>query len=178
MVTIIEGIDRVGKSTLANKIAEETGQKIIKYNDWLFMRNEEKDTNNEAEKSSMMLQIIKQFDLNCIIDRLYISDYVYGKMERNYEEKGAENCLDNLYALNALLSTMKNEVIFIIPNDIKEVEDCAAEHGRDLIRHNLLFMKAYEKCKLSNLNVKKIPCKINPENVDEIYEQFVKGVDK
>ena len=30
MVTIIEGIDRVGKSTLAKKIAEETGQKIIK----------------------------------------------------------------------------------------------------------------------------------------------------
>ena len=36
----------------------------------------------------------------------------------------------------------------------------------------------YEKCKLSNLNVKKIPCRVNPENVDEIYEQFVKGVDR
>ena len=174
MVTIIEGIDRVGKSTLAKKIAEETGQKIIKYDDWLFMKNEDKDTNNEAEKSSMMLQIIKQFDLNCIIDRLYISDYVYGKVERKYEE----NCLDNLYALNALLSTMENEVIFIIPEDVKEVGKCAAEHGKDLFWHNLLFMKVYEKCKLSNLNVKKIPCRVNPENVDEIYEQFVKGVDR
>ena len=80
------------------------------------MKNEDKDTDNEAEKSSMMLQIIKQFDLNCIIDRLYISDYVYGKTERKY----AENCLDNLYALNALLSTMENEVIFIIPEDVTD----------------------------------------------------------
>ena len=174
MVTIIEGIDRVGKSTLAKKIAEETGQKTIKYNNWLFMKNEDKDTNNEAEKSSMMLQIIKQFDLNCIIDRLYISDYVYGKIERKYEE----NCLDNLYALNALLSTMENEVIFIIPEDSKEIADCEIEHKSGLFFHNMLFLDVYEKCKFSNLNVKKIPCKINLENVDEIYEQFVKGVGK
>lgn len=175
MVTIIEGIDRVGKSTLAKKIAEETGQKIIKYDDWLFMNNKDKDTDNEAEKSSMMLQMIKQFDLDCIIDRLYVSDYVYGKVERDYKE----NSLDNLYSLNILLSTMENEVIFIIPEDRKELRDCSTEHGKDLFFHNIFFKNAYKKCKL-NLNVKLVPCKVNPENVDEVYEKFIasKGVDR
>lgn len=75
MVIIIEGPDGSGKTTLANKIAKQTGYILLH-------RTQPK---SEEEKKNMMteyLQVIKA-GKNVVMDRCWYSEMVYGPVMRD-----------------------------------------------------------------------------------------------
>lgn len=75
MIIIIEGADGAGKTTLAQKIKDQTG--------YLMMHRTQPKT--EEDKKRMMdeyMQVIKA-GKNCIFDRSWYSEMVYGPVMRD-----------------------------------------------------------------------------------------------
>ena len=75
MIIIIEGPDGAGKTTLANKIKDQTG----------FMLLHRTQPKTEEDKQRMMdeyVQVIKA-GKNCILDRSWYSEMVYGPVMRD-----------------------------------------------------------------------------------------------
>lgn len=75
MIFIIEGPDGSGKSTLAAKIAEQTGYTLLH-------RTQPK---NDEDKKRMMAEYLDIINsgVNCIFDRSWYSEMVYGPVMRD-----------------------------------------------------------------------------------------------
>ena len=87
MLIIVEGIDRVGKTTLCNMLKDKLGFKIYKHKNNNFNYSK-MDNDNETDKMLQLLDLYEQIgsDVNIVFDRFHWSDFVYGKIERNYNE--------------------------------------------------------------------------------------------
>lgn len=97
MIIIIEGPDGAGKTTLANKISEQTG----------FMLLHRTQPKTEEDKKRMMdeyVQVIKA-NKNCIMDRCWYSEMVYGPIMRDASVISFVQMyeLENLLARNGAL---------------------------------------------------------------------------
>ena len=143
MIIIVEGIDRVGKTTLCNKLSEEFGitihkyKGIIKYND---MNNSE-----ETDKTLGLIQLIKETNSDIIFDRTYFSDFVYGVLERNYDIDKAKHNFD---MIDVVLSEMEDVfLIYVLPTDI---DSSSQQHGRDLLEYNDEFLYLFKKSNIKN----------------------------
>lgn len=149
MVIILEGIDRVGKTTLAAKIAEEINGKIFKaerVEGMLCTVNE----NNAISYGYCMGQVQlfnNTYATSCskhiIIDRFHWTEYVYTKLQRDKD-------LDEYY-LNSIEKEMlkcKDGYIIIqmMPIDINV---CSRMHGSDLSNHQKLFNWVFDNSKLN-----------------------------
>lgn len=177
-VVVIEGIDRVGKTTLANIIKEKYGAIVLK--DKMKNGMSINEVFNKAkkrfglfygksfleniieEKLNTTLNVIdsmKELDDIIVIDRFHISEYVYGTVERSCDsEISFRNIDDRLKSMDALL-------IYVRPTD---VDKSSEEHGKDLMLHDF-FME--ETFKSSNMN--KIACSYD----DFESEAFLKVIE-
>ena len=149
MVIILEGIDRVGKTTLAAKIAEEINGRIFKaerVEGMLCSVNE----NNAISYGYCMGQVqlfnntyATSHSNHIIIDRFHWTEYVYTKLQR-------DRYLDDYYLNNIEREMLKCKdgylIIQMMPIDINV---CSRMHGRDLKKHQELFDEIYNN---SNLN--------------------------
>lgn len=143
MIIIVEGIDRVGKTTLCNKLSEELGIKIFKRTN--FMELKEYDNKNETDKMIQIANVVNELDENIIFDRLYFSDFVYGTIERNYNSFEASN---NFTKIDKFISELNNVfLIYILPVDIKW---SSREHGKDLSKYDELFYEKFKESKIKN----------------------------
>lgn len=148
MVIILEGIDRVGKTTLANRIAEEIGGQVFKAE-----RVEDRfctlKENNAISYGYCMGQVqlfnntyANDKDRHIIIDRFHWTEYVYTKIQRDRD-------LDSFYMRNIDAEMLKNKqgylMILMMPIDIRK---CSRMHGSDLTRHQNLFTGIYETSSL------------------------------
>lgn len=154
-IIIVEGIDRVGKTTLCNKIHEEINLPIFKYDSKLIKR-EERTNRYETDKTLLTLELCNLFHSFIIFDRLHLSDYVYGIIQRQYDVQEATK---NFMLIENYLEDMKDEVILLLvtPTDIQR---SSREHGSDLSRHEKLFEEIYNKSKIKN----KMKCNYNTLN--------------
>lgn len=75
MIIIIEGPDGAGKSTLANKIKEQTGYTLLH-------RSQPKTEEDKQRMMDEYIQVIKA-GKNCIFDRCWYSEMVYGPVMRD-----------------------------------------------------------------------------------------------
>jgi len=131
MIIIVEGIDRVGKTTLCKMLNEEIGYPILDDRS-IFDKNKEISMIVEAERMSAQISLLKYVD-NIIIDRFHISEYVYGLVEREYENTFMFRIDKKLAKLNAVL-------ILVNPVDINKSSE---EHGKSLLRHQQAFKLFY-----------------------------------
>lgn len=145
MIVIVEGIDRVGKTTLCDMLSKEIDFPTFKHDskfDYSKMDNE-----NETDKMLQMLTICKIGNVSVVFDRFHLSDFVYGVLDRGYDkEKAYFNFLDiekNMQKENTLL-------VLVEPTDIKISSE---KHGKDLSEHNKMF-----KCLFKKSVLKKIKC--------------------
>ena len=123
MLIIVEGIDRVGKTTLCNMLKDKLGFKIYKHKNDNFNYSK-MDNDNETDKMLQLLDLYEQIgsDVNIVFDRFHWSDFVYGKIERNYNEDKA-----------------------VQPTNLCE---SSKQHGRNLYMYNR-SMEACFKCSKS-----------------------------
>ena len=142
---IVEGIDRVGKTTLCNKLKNE-GFKVFKHDSNKFKLSS-MDNDNETDKIIKMHELCKMFNEDIVLDRGYWSDTVYGILERNYDAKKA---LDNFELVEECIND-DTIILYVSPTDVKWSSE---RHGKDLKNHNLLFelLKDKTKCMMIECN--------------------------
>lgn len=136
-IIIIEGIDRVGKTTLAKMIAEEYGYKIFNS----VNNNEEYRKTSicksiETEKIYSAISVLKSIEnsnYKIIFDRFHLSELVYGMLERNYIN-------EKMLEIDKILAEMQSMLIYVKPIDISE---SIRKHKSDLTSHNFLFKIFY-----------------------------------
>lgn len=143
MVIIIEGIDRVGKTTLANMISNIYHVPIFK------QERIEKGTlaalgkvgnyyeNYIRAKSLVEFWNSDSFTQNIIIDRFHWTEAVYSWVDRDAKVP-AELMLYTDDSVQRLMSEKRDKyiIIYVKPTDI---EWSSQQHGKDLHRHNDMF---------------------------------------
>jgi len=125
MIIIVEGIDRVGKTTLCNKLSTELNIPIYKH-PTSIMDYDHMDNVNETDKMLHMVDIMKLSNSNIIFDRFHLSEYAYGVVERNYNTISA---LHNFKLVDNELRKCNAILIIVKPTDIKMSSE---EDGRDM----------------------------------------------
>lgn len=161
MIIIVEGIDRVGKTTLVNKIADSCQIKpfVDSYLQFSFLQLEKDDnhkissigfkhvySNREdiianTEKINSLINFFEQYSDkidNILLDRFHLSEYVYGGVDRNYLSTEVFNLFDERLAkLGAI-------IIYVEPTDL---EWSSKQHGCNLKEHLDFFEYALGKSK-------------------------------
>lgn len=152
-IIIVEGIDRVGKTTLCNLLLKELEDfKLIKY-DSEIIKCKDRQNNYETDKSLLTLEVCKIFGGLALFDRLHLSDYVYGIVQRNYNKQEAYK---NFQMIEQYANqNFKNAILILVkPTDIKRSSE---EHGRKLSEHEMWFEDIFELSKIKN----KFSCNYN-----------------
>lgn len=171
MVIIIEGIDRIGKSTLCKKLSEKLGFPIYKE-----IGVEKKSREGNIRSQMSLLSLCQTTNCNVIFDRLFASEFVYGMLERNYVV--IEAIKDFNDALDVLAEISDVIYVGMYSTDIKK---SSKEHGKDLSEHDRLFTMTnrFVKEKLSSKqDARVIFC--NYYDIDRIanviYEIYQEGI--
>lgn len=144
MIIIVEGIDRVGKTTLVNRIQKATGFTV--YHDNNVFGVNKMDNENETDKMLKMLEVYKVGKPGIIFDRFHWTDFVYGCLQRNYSFTRA---LENKDLIETELRVLKAVIVLVKPTDI---EESSLQHGSDLSRHEQLFELLFSESRLDKLS--------------------------
>ena len=151
-IIVVDGIDRVGKTTIANKIqAESEFDRIMKFqtykHDESFVSYDKMDTDNEADKMAQLLTMADMFNCNVLFDRFHLSDFVYGIVGRGYKFSDAYN---NMRAIDMMLADMNSVLVYVKPVDLKRSSE---EHGSDLTMHDRLMDAAFNDSLMNKIEV-------------------------
>lgn len=150
MIIIVEGVDRVGKTTLVKLLKQEFDIKSFRGNDTLPCDLSQLDNMNETDKMLKIIEICRMFNFDIIFDRFYWSDFVYGCLERHYDFTKALEYID---MIENELKQLNVVVVYIKPIDIKKSSE---QHGKDLEKHEKLYNFIFDVSK-----VDKIKCSYN-----------------
>ena len=143
MIIIVEGIDRVGKTTLCNRLRQEIGYPVFKHNKSEFSYDQ-MDTSNETDKMIQMLEVAHSCNGNIIFDRFHLSECIYGTKLRDYnKEEAFKNCIK----IDKYLASIGACLIYVSPTNIKR---SSFEHGSDLTDYNHLFHQFYNLTRIKN----------------------------
>ena len=147
MIVIVEGIDRVGKTTFCNKLSESLNIPIYK-----------KDRVNitASARDSALINLgdaigtIDFWNSNCkyesiIVDRFYWTEYVYTKIERYHDISK-----DNIQAVENRMMTKRDNyiIVYVRPTN---VEWSSSRHGSSLQPHLSEFDELFSASKLNIL---------------------------
>ena len=144
MIIIVEGIDRIGKTTLCNKLHDKFKIPIYRH---VGERNFKLiDNDVETDKFFQVMEICKLSNSFIIFDRFHFSDYIYGIIERNYNVEKANKNFNEIeeFAEKNLKDLI---LLLVLPTDL---ERSSKEHGSDLTKHNDLFYKKFKESKIKN----------------------------
>lgn len=144
---IVEGIDRVGKTTLVNLLKEKTGWPVL--NDTYLYETEDmrKDKRVNIEKIKTIANFARDVNDKFIVDRLHWSEMIYGFCDRGYD-----NVIPVLDVEDELVK-VGAKIILVVPTDI---ESSSKQHGKDLSKHTELFEVMFDDSKM-----KKFKCDYN-----------------
>ena len=146
-IIAIEGIDRVGKTTLAKILSNETGMHI--YKDHGYYDHNHSNLISVVEKTFTFIEVVKQLDLNVICDRFFLTEVVYSAIERN------RDYVDEYFNIihNKLIEEQKNEKIDITIIYVKpaNIELSASLNGKNQSQHDELFQEYCNKLKLKTI---------------------------
>lgn len=129
MVIIVEGIDRIGKSTLCKKLSEKLGFPIYKE-----IGVEKKTREGNVRSQMSLLSLCQTTNCDVIFDRLFASEFVYGMLERDYDIIGA---IKEFHEALDILAKIPN-VVYIAMH-ATDIDKSSKEHGKDLSEHDKLF---------------------------------------
>lgn len=142
MIIIVEGIDRVGKTTLVNKLQKEFNYPVFKdlpkyYN--LDFKNKEINTSKlDLLVNLFETKIIK----DVILDRGHFTEYVYGLINRKYNNEYIEDIDNRLSKLDNII------MVYVKPEDLAR---SIKEHGSDLTENNKLMDECIIHSKIKNI---------------------------
>lgn len=142
MVIIVEGIDRVGKTTLVEKICRVTGYERFR-DDFRYMTDENPYGNIQVntEKINTLMNLIEQGLVdNVVLDRFHFTEDVYGLYDRDYNNSSMVNVDERLGKLNNVL------LVWVQATDVRR---SSLEHGRDLSWHENYMRALFDLSRIS-----------------------------
>lgn len=168
MVIVVEGIDRVGKTTLCKRLSTRTGYKILK-KEREFVSGIDKNQDAYINYGNAMgiAQLVNNgLADNFIIDRFNWTEAVYGYIDRKN--------ISSFYLMDkvgTVIRSVKDKWIFVYvePTDLKM---SSIQHGSDLKSHLIMYEDIVMKSYLQHL----LKCNYNTIDkcVDEVIE-IIKG---
>lgn len=131
MIIIIEGPDGSGKTTLANKLSEQTGYHVIHM----------VQPKDDADKQRMMVEYMNvlKSGKNAIFDRCWYSEMVYGPIMRDTSIIS----YPQMYELERLL-TKKGAMIVYCTDSPEVLWQRATSRGEDYITNYETFVAICE----------------------------------
>ncbi len=179
MIIIIEGIDRVGKTTLAKKLSEKYNIPIFKQEriggNEIQLNMGCRNNGRMMKSSNILMNYIRACTLvdfwnwsgyneNIIVDRFHWTEAVYSLVDRNSTEP-----MHMMMHLEREMLKQKDKylIIQVMPTSIKE---SSRQHGKDLSKHQEEFNKLYDESKLNKYRCSY--CSIDMA-VDEVYRRLV-----
>lgn len=130
MLIIVEGIDRVGKTTLCKKL-EKIGFKYFKDNAGIGSVEDTSFSYGKIDTTLNMMEYAKAQNIDMVFDRLHLTEIVYGIVDRNKAPR-----YDTIEKINLRLDILGAKVVIMLPTDINRSSN---EAGRDLSMHNEFF---------------------------------------
>lgn len=172
MLIIFEGFEKAGKTTLAKKIKE-------KYNFLYFKPTKQINSGLNLERSIMydwrfLLDLIHQNDFNLIIDRSFISQYVYSmvlRLNNILKEYNSFDLYNQLfYEYCEKINNIKSLVVYCTRENYQNVVD---ENVDININKNINegYNDFFEKFKINNI----VNCKFEDgieKNLKKIEENM------
>ena len=173
MIIIVEGIDRVGKTTLVNKLTKECNIKpfIDSYLSFEYIDLEgfvayvdgcRDNIIANTEKINSLINFFEQFSDkigNVLLDRFHVSEYVYGLCDRKYISREVFDMFDER------LSKLNTLIVYVEPKDL---DWSSEQHGSSLKKHNGAF----------NYIIGKTKCEVIRCNFDTLDETVLKIKEK
>lgn len=169
MIVVVEGIDRVGKTTFCKKLHGKTGIPVFRepIDFSLFSCNDgEYIRSIMVEKMLSILRLVKATESDIIFDRFHLSEWVYGSIERNAKIKSG------IEGIDFLLKELGAKIVLIHPVDIEQV---SKEHGKDLTEHERMFRSFNSKCDIINctyLETESLTIKFDCEHREEMIQKW------
>lgn len=148
MIVVVEGIDRVGKTTFCNKLHELTDWPVYKHDNKQF-RYDDMDPMDETDKMLQMIDLLDAVDSQLteygkgiIFDRFHFSDYAYGcQYRQGYDET---DDIQNVITIEDRLMKAKQEACLVLLYDDEGPERASIEHGDDLSWIDGAMRRMYE----------------------------------
>ena len=147
MIIVVEGIDKVGKTTFAKKL-EDAGFIYLKDEFMLPEVELVKFANYSIGKCDSFVKVVKELDKagkNVVVDRLHLTEAVYGTEDRS----GMTN-LSAVFAIDMILANMGAMLVYFKPIDITF---CNKIHGSDLSKKSELFDYFYRMSSMKKVQV-------------------------
>ncbi|MCX7924113.1 MAG: nucleoside 2-deoxyribosyltransferase [Clostridia bacterium] len=133
MIIIVEGIDRVGKTTLCKKL-QALGFLYLK-DEWMLSDSIEKEeipiySIGKLDTTVTFLKQLEAAGNNIVMDRCHLTEWVYGQVSRGNAR------VDLLRKIDWILSSMNAGLVYVYPEDI---ERSNREAGLNMNRHEEMF---------------------------------------
>lgn len=159
---IVIGPDRVGKTTVCNRLSSLSGLPVFKF-------PSEKEIFKNGGSDSLIFdwgltQFLKQSEYNFISDRGYPCEYVYSQVF------GRKTNLDLLKKIDEEHAKLGTEIIFLHSTDVPEEEDDIIDkkYYYEIVDMYYNFVHTFTKCNVM----------IPPQcDVDKMLLSFKNGVD-
>ena len=147
MIVILEGLERTGKSTVAEILENNFG--FIRFKDHNHLRFMDlKSIANRLDSTLSMLVSLDKAGKNIVLDRFHISELIYGTNDRGYPDYD----FDHIYYIDEVLShlntklyllerNVNNEYVEAFPREVNESE---------LLEYQKKFRYAFDKSYIEN----------------------------
>lgn len=168
MIIIIDSIDRVGKTTLANKLSERLNGRIYKH---AIKNGDYSEMRDDSETCAMFALINLATVYNdhiTIFDRFHLSNTIYGMLNRKYD---AITSSRNFNSIDKALAELGDDVVLIKVNPT-DINRSSSEHGSDLTPYFELFNTLFDNSKIKN------KYEINYYGIDDLVEQLYNKICK
>jgi thymidylate kinase len=140
-VIIVEGVDKVGKSTIAKELSKAMKIPYFKYNIFNYWDKGQFEQATYFDQP-YLVELLKQTKYSIIIDRAYPSEFAYAPVfGRNYDEEFLKKIDEKFAELQAVV------ILCFKYNNNKKDEKVPLEKYKEILDRYLKFI-TWSKCRV------------------------------
>ena len=147
MIVILEGLERTGKSTVAEILENNFG--FIRFKDHNHLRFMDlKSISNRLDSTLSMLVSLDKAGKNIVLDRFHISELIYGTNDRGYPDYD----FDHIYYIDEVLSLLNTKLYLLERNVNNEYVEAFPREVNEsgLLEYQKKFRYAFDKSYIEN----------------------------
>lgn len=147
MIVILEGLERTGKSTVAEILENNFG--FIRFKDHNHLRFMDlKSISNRLDATLSMITALDKANIDMVLDRFHISELIYGTNDRGYPDYN----FDHIYYIDEVLSHLNTKLYLFERNVNNEYVEAFPRKVNEsgLLEYQKKFRYAFDKSYIEN----------------------------